>query len=104
MVNEQDRFDGMTLGTDGMFLCTFLGKLDGFCTHIELKPLFNLFVCPYDVYLFSVAFLFNWVGLLAALCVSNTVAGRFGALSGFGLSIVKWVAIVQVGFSHLTIF
>ena len=31
------------------------------------------------------------------LCISHTVAGRCGALSGLGLSIVKWVAIVKVG-------
>ena len=43
-----------------------------------------------------VAFVFNWVGLLASLCINHTVAGRFGAISGFGLSMVKWVLIVKV--------
>lgn len=44
----------------------------------------------------AVAFLFNWIGLLVSVCVTQTVAGRFGAISGFGLSMVKWVAIVKV--------
>ncbi|XP_041356661.1 NEDD4 family-interacting protein 1-like isoform X2 [Gigantopelta aegis] len=56
----------MSIGTDGMFICTFV-----------------------------IAFLFNWIGFLLSLCISNTVAGRCGALAGLGLSIVKWVAIVK---------
>jgi len=44
----------------------------------------------------AVAFLFNWVGLIAAFCLMRSVAGRFGALTGFGLSLVKWVAIAKV--------
>lgn len=63
---EHDRLTGMTIGTDGMFLCTFI-----------------------------MSFLFNWLGFLFSLCISHTVAGRCGALSGLGLSIVKWVAIVK---------
>eukprot|EP00914_Ancora_sagittata_P016005 GHVO01031937.1.p1 GENE.GHVO01031937.1~~GHVO01031937.1.p1 ORF type:complete len:252 (-),score=30.38 GHVO01031937.1:251-925(-) len=54
------------LGTDALFIATFI---------------------------FS--FLFNWIGLLASLCLTQTIAGRMGALSGFGLSMVKWVAIVK---------
>lgn len=61
-----DLFSDMTIGTDGMFICTFL-----------------------------ISFLFNWLGFLLSLCLSNTVAGRCGALSGLGLSIIKWVAIVK---------
>jgi len=56
----------IAIGTDGMFICTFL-----------------------------ISFLFNWLGFLLSLCVSNTVAGRCGALSGLGLSIVKWVVIAK---------
>lgn len=48
------------------------------------------------VFLFSVSFLFNWLGFLLSLCLSNTEAGRCGALSGLGLSIVKWVVIAKV--------
>merc|ERR1719414_2426601 len=46
--------DGSTeiaIGTDGMFICTFL-----------------------------ISFLFNWLGFLLSLCLSNTVAGRCGAI------------------------
>lgn len=63
---SHDRFTGMTIGTDGMFLVTFV-----------------------------LSFFFNWIGFLLSLCLTNTVAGRCGALSGLGLSIVKWVAIVK---------
>jgi phosphoglycerol transferase MdoB-like AlkP superfamily enzyme len=44
---------------------------------------------------FIFSFLFNWLGLLLSFCVMHTCAGRFGALAGFGLSIVKWVLIVK---------
>ncbi|XP_050415086.1 NEDD4 family-interacting protein 1 [Patella vulgata] len=64
--NNADRMSDIAIGTDGMFICTFV-----------------------------VAFLFNWVGFLLSLCISNSVAGRCGALSGLGLSIVKWVAIAK---------
>lgn len=61
-----EKFTGMTIGTDFTFLCTFI-----------------------------LSFVFNWVGFLLSLCISNTVAGYCGALSGLGISIVKWVAIVK---------
>jgi len=54
------------LGTDGMFLLTFM-----------------------------VSFVFNWIGLLASQCLSQSVAGRLGSMAGFGLSLVKWVAILK---------
>lgn len=44
---------------------------------------------------FIVAFIFNWIGFIFAYCVTNTVAGRYGALSGFGLSLIKWVFIFK---------
>ncbi|KAK3738252.1 hypothetical protein RRG08_039663 [Elysia crispata] len=61
-----DGISEMTIGTDGMFICTFL-----------------------------ISFIFTWIGFLLSLCLSNTVAGRCGALSGLGLSIVKWVVIAR---------
>lgn len=64
--DERNRLTDLAIGTDGMFLCTFI-----------------------------MSFLFNWIGFLFSLCISQTVAGRCGALSGLGLSIVKWVAIVK---------
>ncbi len=58
----------------------------------------NIVFLMFDEVVFgsAVAFVFNWVGLLASLCINHTVAGRFGAISGFGLSMVKWVLIVKV--------
>ncbi len=45
--------------------------------------------------LIAVAFLFNWIGFLLLMCVCHTVAGRYGALAGFGLSLAKWTLIVK---------
>merc|ERR1712013_496730 len=44
---------------------------------------------------FLAAFLFNWVGFLLLMCVCHTIAARYGALAGFGLSLSKWTLIVQ---------
>ncbi|XP_039294652.1 NEDD4 family-interacting protein 1 [Nilaparvata lugens] len=44
---------------------------------------------------FMVAFLFNWIGFLLLMCFCHTVAARYGALSGFGLSLAKWTLIVK---------
>lgn len=43
----------------------------------------------------SVAFIFNWIGFLLLMCFCHTIASRYGALSGFGLSLAKWTFIVQ---------
>ncbi|KAJ8028345.1 NEDD4 family-interacting protein 2 [Holothuria leucospilota] len=43
----------------------------------------------------TVAFIFNWIGFLFAYCLSITVAGRYGALAGFGASMVKWSLIAM---------
>lgn len=44
---------------------------------------------------FIVAFLFNWIGFLVLTCFCHTIAARYGALSGFGLSLAKWTLIVK---------
>lgn len=44
---------------------------------------------------FLVAFLFNWIGFLMLTCFFHTIAARYGALSGFGLSLAKWTLIVK---------
>lgn len=44
---------------------------------------------------FILAFVFNWLGFFAAYCMTNTIAGRYGAMSGFGLSAVKWILILK---------
>ncbi|KAG5677638.1 hypothetical protein PVAND_007379 [Polypedilum vanderplanki] len=51
---------------------------------------------------FFVSFLFNWIGFLMLTCFSTTIAGRYGALSGFGLSLAKWTLIVKksTDFAH----
>lgn len=45
---------------------------------------------------FMIAFFFNWVGFFASICLLPNAAGKYGALSGFGLSMAKWVTIVRV--------
>ncbi|XP_052280117.1 NEDD4 family-interacting protein 1-like isoform X3 [Dreissena polymorpha] len=63
---EASNLSEVAVGTDGMFLCTFI-----------------------------LSFLFNWIGFLFSVCLVQTIAGRCGALSGLGLGIVKWVAIIK---------
>ena len=58
------------------------------------------FLCLFLLFFFSisfiiVAFLFNWIGFLLLMCACHTVAGRYGALAGFGLSLAKWTLIVK---------
>ena len=45
---------------------------------------------------FMIAFFFNWVGFFASICLIPNAAGKYGALSGFGLSMAKWVTIIRV--------
>ena len=45
---------------------------------------------------FMIAFFFNWIGFFASICLIPNAAGKYGALSGFGLSMAKWVTIVRV--------
>ncbi|XP_043824829.1 NEDD4 family-interacting protein 2-like [Dromiciops gliroides] len=44
---------------------------------------------------FFMAFLFNWVGFCLSFCTNDSIAGRYGALCGFGLSLTKWILIVR---------
>jgi len=44
---------------------------------------------------FITAFLFNWVGFMLLMCFCHTIAARYGALAGFGLSLAKWTLIVK---------
>lgn len=44
---------------------------------------------------FLVSFFFNWIGFFTCICLMPTMAGKYGALSGFGLSMVKWATIVR---------
>ncbi|XP_075253134.1 NEDD4 family-interacting protein 2-like [Convolutriloba macropyga] len=44
---------------------------------------------------FLIALMFSWVGFMLTFCVSNSLAGRYGAISGFGLSLIKWTVLVS---------
>ncbi|XP_036431509.1 NEDD4 family-interacting protein 1 [Colossoma macropomum] len=61
-----DDVDQLRVGNDGIFMLTFF-----------------------------MAFLFNWIGFFLSFCLTTSAAGRYGAVSGFGLSLVKWVLIVR---------
>ncbi|TRZ02396.1 hypothetical protein DNTS_027506 [Danionella cerebrum] len=58
--------DQLRVGNDGIFLLAFFSK---------------------SSLLFLVAFVFNWIGFCLSFCLSNTIAGRYGAICGFGLSL-----------------
>lgn len=44
---------------------------------------------------FLAAFVFNGLGFIFAYCSTNTLSSHYGAISGFGLSLVKWAFIVK---------
>uniref|UniRef100_H3CU64 Nedd4 family interacting protein 1 n=1 Tax=Tetraodon nigroviridis TaxID=99883 RepID=H3CU64_TETNG len=44
---------------------------------------------------FFVAFLFNWIGFFLSFFLTSCPPSRNGAISGFGLSLIKWVLIVR---------
>ncbi|KAL5290036.1 NDFIP1 family protein [Megaselia abdita] len=64
--NTNSSNDNSLLGTDLMFVCAF-----------------------------TIAFIFNWIGFLLLTCFCHSVASRYGALAGFGLSLAKWTFIVK---------
>ncbi|KAJ3589624.1 hypothetical protein NHX12_010469 [Muraenolepis orangiensis] len=67
-VTREDFEDGdqLRIGNDGIFMLTFF-----------------------------MALLFNWIGFFLSFCLTTSAAGRYGAISGFGLSLVKWILIVR---------
>lgn len=44
---------------------------------------------------FLTAFVLNWIGLLIVMGYCNTIASKYGAISGFGLSLSKWIIILK---------
>jgi len=44
---------------------------------------------------FMIAFVFNAIGFAFAFCLTDTVATKYGAISGIGLSMVKWSLIIR---------
>ena len=43
------------------------------------------------------SFILNWIGFLVGFCLGSTLAAQNGALCGFGLSLIKWALVIQVG-------
>uniref|UniRef100_A0A8C7DVA9 Nedd4 family interacting protein 1 n=1 Tax=Oncorhynchus kisutch TaxID=8019 RepID=A0A8C7DVA9_ONCKI len=70
--DDFDDADQLRIGNDGIFMLTFF-----------------------------MAFLFNWIGFFLSFCLTTSAAGRYGAISGFGLSLIKWVLIVRVRSTHI---
>uniref|UniRef100_A0A8C7XHR7 Nedd4 family interacting protein 1 n=1 Tax=Oryzias sinensis TaxID=183150 RepID=A0A8C7XHR7_9TELE len=68
--DEFEDADQLRIGNDGIFMLTFF-----------------------------MAFLFNWIGFFLSFCLTTSAAGRYGAISGFGLSLIKWVLIVRASCS-----
>ncbi|XP_048214192.1 NEDD4 family-interacting protein 1-like [Perognathus longimembris pacificus] len=64
--DDCDDADQLRIGNDGIFMLTFF-----------------------------MAFLFNWIGFFLSFCLTTSAAGRCGAISGFGLSLIKWILIVR---------
>lgn len=44
---------------------------------------------------FLLALIFNWIGFLISYCFTNNLASYYGAISGFGISLVKWAFIAK---------
>uniref|UniRef100_A0A8B9Y2Q5 Nedd4 family interacting protein 2 n=1 Tax=Bos mutus grunniens TaxID=30521 RepID=A0A8B9Y2Q5_BOSMU len=84
--------DQLRVGNDGIFMLAFFKwkyqKYVGGCAGSYIF-LFGF------TKLYSVAFIFNWLGFCLSFCITNTIAGRYGAICGFGLSLIKWILIVR---------
>lgn len=66
--------DGIAVGTDCMFLFSFI-----------------------------LAFFFNWIGFFIGYCILMNLAGRYGAMTGLGLSLVNWLFYVKYARDEETI-
>ncbi|KAI4882962.1 hypothetical protein NFI96_015629 [Prochilodus magdalenae] len=78
--------DQLRIGNDGIFMLTFFINLAvSIYTRLERS----------DISCNFVAFLFNWIGFFLSFCLTTSAAGRYGAISGFGLSLIKWILIVR---------
>nr|CAB3263100.1 uncharacterized protein LOC101242705 [Phallusia mammillata] len=49
---------------------------------------------------FIMAFFFNWLGFFIGYCILLSLAGRYGAISGFGLSIINWLMYLKYSHVH----
>ncbi|XP_039270318.2 NEDD4 family-interacting protein 1-like [Styela clava] len=66
MHSNEPRLNGIEIGTDCLFIFAFL-----------------------------VAFLFNWIGLFVGYLIMYNLAGRYGSMSGFGMSMIKWLTYIK---------
>lgn len=93
--------------------CSHFSVSDPICSSLfflfsligEIRFSFNLKTCithSFPSILCPVAFLFNWIGFFLSFCLTTSAAGRYGAISGFGLSLIKWILIVRVRQGGLT--
>uniref|UniRef100_H2Z8W6 Nedd4 family interacting protein 1 n=1 Tax=Ciona savignyi TaxID=51511 RepID=H2Z8W6_CIOSA len=64
--SEEMYIDGFAVGNDCMFMLAFL-----------------------------LAFFFNWLGFFIGYCILLNLSGRYGAMSGFGLSVVNWLMYLK---------
>lgn len=101
---RQQRTERTTAGTQGRrmrlpdqtpqgFLLTFPSFDDSLDTDVTDDALLGNDFVFFTAFLTS--FLFNWIGFLLLMCFCHTIAARYGALSGFGLSLAKWTLIVK---------
>lgn len=91
--------DQLRIGNDGIFMLTFFSEFPN-----QLVSFFLWCVALRCHLLSPVAFLFNWIGFFLSFCLTTSAAGRYGAISGFGLSLIKWVLIVRVRPYLITFF
>lgn len=77
-------------GTPVTFIAIDASEADNIASENNLLGTDLMFITA-----FLIAFLFNWIGFLMLTCFCHTIAARYGALSGFGLSLAKWTWIVK---------
>uniref|UniRef100_A0A667XKQ4 Nedd4 family interacting protein 1, like n=1 Tax=Myripristis murdjan TaxID=586833 RepID=A0A667XKQ4_9TELE len=73
------------------------GRDDDFVTRDDFEDADQLRIGNDGIFMltFFMAFLFNWIGFFLSFCLTTSAAGRYGAISGFGLSLIKWILIVR---------
>lgn len=52
---------------------------------------------------FLMSFIFNWIGFLISYCFSTNLSSYYGAVTGFGLSLVKWGFLMKHHFQNQTL-
>ncbi|XP_015256674.1 PREDICTED: NEDD4 family-interacting protein 1-like isoform X1 [Cyprinodon variegatus] len=90
---EESRRKQRMIGTDLLLLL----QEDDFVARDDFEDADQLRIGNDGIFMltFFMAFLFNWIGFFLSFCLTTSAAGRYGAISGFGLSLIKWVLIVR---------